>query len=284
MYDAMATSTSSGWNKPSGAAKPVQKKPSALRGIVAGLVVIVLALAGAWYFLGDSLTSTEPKAKKTKTIKEVKPVKVAPEKPTVEKPVKSSPLNDAVAKVKPIEKTPITKRVLTEEEWYALTNRPFNAGVEQLMSWVFTVTPGDVPMPVPPISKEDRKNLAAILLTPLKINEKDSEKLAKCKEQVELAKKEMADYIVQGGDPDDFMQYYFKELKRAYDYRFEILKQARQIYNSEDRQLTKDFCEKMNENLRAEGIKEIDYKEEFDDEEDVSESGTLDASNINQGN
>ena len=39
------------WNKPSeGAAKPTPKKPSAMRGIVAGAVVVCAAVA-AFYFL-----------------------------------------------------------------------------------------------------------------------------------------------------------------------------------------------------------------------------------------
>ena len=43
------------WNKPSAAPKPAPKKPSALRGVAAGLVAVAVVAAGFFFlFSGDS--------------------------------------------------------------------------------------------------------------------------------------------------------------------------------------------------------------------------------------
>lgn len=168
-------------------------------------------------------------------------------------------VEDVVAKLD--DKPKIKVRQITPEEWDRLTNRTFKTGTEQLMSWVFSVTPGDMPMPIPPIGEEDRKNLAAILISKNPISEKDDEKTAFCKEQVDFAKKEMAKYIGEGGDPDDFLQYYFQELKLAFDKRNDAINQLQETHE-EDPELAEQLREAINKKFEEEGIKKI-IKEEI---------------------
>ena len=77
------------------------KKPSAMRGLLAGLCVVVLAAFVAWWFFFKDAQERVPPADdaKTKRVKEVKPAKLKPAKPAetnkVEKPqtpVKAEPV------------------------------------------------------------------------------------------------------------------------------------------------------------------------------------------------
>ena len=258
-----------GWNGSDrrGNSTPVQpkaaaKKPSPVRGIVAGLVVVILALAGAWYFLGDSLTSAAPKAKKTKTIKEVKPIKNSMKTNAVERIAKPKTVEDVMQNLETIPKPEIPKKQLSPEEWDRLTNRTFKTGTEQLMSWVFSTMPGDMPIPIPPISEEDRRDITSILISKNPMKEGDSEMTAFCKEQVDLAKKEMAKYIGDGGDPDGFLQYYFQELKLAFDKRNDAVEQLRET-NEEDPEIAQQLLEQINKKFEEDGIRTI-HKEELE--------------------
>ena len=257
--------SNSGWNRPSSTRPPVQKKPSALRGVVAGLVVVVLALAGAWYFLGDSLTSAEPKAKKTKTIKDVKPAATIPQ--AKKERVKPKSVDDALANIsenaQPLKIKPAAEPVNLRR----YTNQVFNTGVEQLMSWVVSVVPGDMPFPMPEIADDDHNNLVGILISPNKVKESDDEHTVAVKGAVERMKKEMLKYLKEGGDPDEFLQYYNKELERMFSFRNDATDEYQNL-KQEDPEMAEEFRKKVNEKLEAEGIRKV-YKE--DDQGDIIE-------------
>lgn len=247
------------WNHPT--EKPVEPKkvPSRARGAIAGVVVVaVLGLAAYFIFCSDGGQPVDNGAGRGRgKIKEVKPAKtkVQPEEKQKEKS-RTQTVEEMVASLDDKPKPTIKVRQISPEEWDRLTNRTFKTGTEQLMSWVFSVTPGDMPMPIPSISDEDRKNIAAILISKNEITEKDSEKAAFCKEQVDLAKKEMAKYIGDGGDPDDFLQYYFQELKLAFDKRNDAIRQLQET-NEEDPELAELMREAINKKFQEQGIREI---------------------------
>lgn len=258
----MATSTSSGWNKPSGAAKPVAKKPSALRGIVAGLVVVILALAGAWYFLGDSLTSTAPKETRSRVIKDKGYKKlddisrIKPRKEYAEKPKTADEALQRVEEAQePMKLAPIPKAAVK------VPKMMFNSGTEQVLSWLCCVKLGETPIPPPPMPEEELANLANILVSKNEIKEDDSEAAAELKQMVDSAKKEMIKFIKDGGDPDEFMQYVFREQMKA----FETRNTAQEMYEDmieEDPEMAREFAKKANEKLTEQGILPIELPEE----------------------
>ena len=247
------------WNHPT--EKPVEPKkvPSRARGAIAGVVVVaVLGLAAYFIFCSDGGQSVDDGAGKDRgRIKAVKPAKtkVQPEEKQKEKS-KPKTVEEMVASLDDKPKPPIKVRQISPEEWDRLTNRTFKTGAEQLMSWVFSVHPGDMPMPIPALGEEDRRNLASILISKNEITEKDSEKTAFCKEQVDFAKKEMAKYIGDGGDPDDFLQYYFQELKLAFDKRNDAINQLQETHE-EDPELAEQLREAINKKFEEEGIRTI---------------------------
>ena len=130
-----------------------------------------------------------------------------------------------------------------------------------------------MPMPLPNLNEEEKRDIASVLITRFPAKEEDDEKLAQLKLDVDYAKKEMAKFIGDGGDPNDFLQYYYQQLDKAYEYRDAVLKQLHKIDNEGDKDLAKEFCGRVNEILREKGIKEVDFKEECDDDsEDAEES------------
>jgi mevalonate kinase len=70
----------------------------------------------------------------------------------------------------------------------------------------------------------------------------------------------MIEYIKQGGDPDEFLQYYFKELKSAFELRNEAVSQISEVWE-ENPELAKQFLQKVNEKFTEEGIKLINQEE-----------------------
>lgn len=113
------------WNKPSGAPKPVQKKPSAMRGVVAGLVVAALAAACVLVFMGKGEKPVGKVEKKPTKIKEVKPAS-SPKPVKVEEKVEKA--TDAakppIEKAKKAPKQPVGyQRVMTLMDGTVVTNK-----------------------------------------------------------------------------------------------------------------------------------------------------------------
>ena len=238
-------------------------RPTVLRGAVAGAFVVLLASAVFFFFSRKEMPTTDKgKATRKSSVAEVAP---AVSRKTTEgnlPQTKARSIEAAMERLSTPEKTPIKLRALTPEEWDQLTNRTFKTGTEQLMSWVFSTEPGDMPMPIPRISDEDRKNIVGILISKNEIKDSDSERTIECKEAVAAAKREMMQYLKEGGDPDDFLQYYSQELKRAFEMRNEAVNQVQEVWD-EDPELGKEFLDKINERFKEEGIKEI-KKEQFE--------------------
>ena len=244
-------------------AKIVKGSPSvAIKGALAAAIVIFGAFA-VWFIIShDTDDKKESIGHKRSTITETvaKPAKSI--KVEYEKPEKTGDkLKDALAEVSAAEQALTIKAApkITIPSGY--TNRTFKTGVEQLMSWVFSVEVGDMPMPIPPIGEEDRAQLASILASKNEIKEGDSKMAAFCKEQVDFAKEEMREFIKQGGDPDEFLQYYFNQLRHAFEFRNEAQQQYYDLLE-EDPELAEEFAKRVNKSFDEKGIKHIFTEQE----------------------
>ena len=238
-----------------GAAKK-SSSASPMRGLVAGLIVIICAIGIAIYLMPRAATTASEKERSSKKIKDVTPpmidcrTEVAVTEDVVDQDAVALNLGTDLTQPK------MVKKELTPEEWYRVTNRTFRAGVEQLMSWVFTTEIGSMPIPVPKISEEDRKDIVSILISKSEIKENDDAITADCKETLNAAKKEMLKYLKAGGDPDEFLDYYFQELRYAFELRSEALRKIDEM-GQDDPVMCKEYFDKVNEMLREKGIKEI---------------------------
>lgn len=273
-----------GWNGSSAAVNTAASKPKkaakkivagdsspAFKGIVTLLVVVVIA--GLAYFC---LTNEEVKAKvkdklpKKQKIAEVQPEIAEPqevEEVHVETPeeIAKRERREKLRKMSPDERL----NFLFEEAKAkpidfnnVSTNRPFATGTEQVMSWIFTTTLGNMPPPLPRISIRDEAHLAEILMADNPALEGDSEKVKNAKEMVELAKKEAIEFVKQGGDVTEFLEYYRGELVQAHNEWQESQKSVMQVIREEP-DIAAEYIEEVNAKLAEKGIKPVNIPPKF---------------------
>ena len=96
------------------------------------------------------------------------------------------------------------------------------------------------------------------------VNEEDNENTKYCKEMVALAKKELIQYIKEGGDITGFLTYYRDQLKEAYHSYNSARRMVLEAYRTEsDRELCDLYLNKINEELSHKGIKKITVPDEI---------------------
>ena len=127
---------------------------------------------------------------------------------------------------------------------------------EQMLDFIFNTEVGLMPPPCPKLPKHELKNIQQILDTALTSSDEDDETLAERKETIELAKKELKDYLSQGGTPDEFFTYYHAQLMKAFNER-QMMQTAVVKIAQEDPIVAKEYLEEVNASLRDKGIKEI---------------------------
>ena len=71
---------------------------------------------------------------------------------------------------------------------------------------------------------------------------------------VERAKKELKEYLAQGGNAADFLHFYYNELQNAYELRLEASKTVRQFAHNEDPETARKYLEETNKKLAEKGI------------------------------
>lgn len=252
-----------------GAGKDVSPKRAKA---VIGIALIAVAACLAWLLLFRNADDVRVDNKEKPLDKQMaSAAKNRPQgKVQYKKPPKTGDkLADALAAVAAAEDALTIQPALKVKIPPGYTNRTFKTGVEQLMSWVFTTEVGDMPMPIPAISEDDRKQLAAILVSKNEVKEGDSERTVLAKESVDYAKEEMRKFIKQGGDPDDFLQYYFNQLRHAFEFRNEAQQQYYDL-QEEDPELAEEFAREVNKSFDEKGIKRILTEKDEQEEEEAT--------------
>lgn len=244
--------------------------PSALKGLWAGLLVIAAGLT-AWVFLRVD----PPKAPK-EPVPEAKSSRIAEVAPEIAAP---SPVEVVKEKTVDPEKIKEVKRLqaLSKEEREEIayqklkekpldltpkTNRIFRTGTEASLARIFMTRVGDPPPPffTTKIPLRDEAHLAEILIADNPALETDSDAQRETKEMVELAKKEMIQFIRDGGAPEEFLEYYHGKLQEAHMVRSEAMKTFMSVAR-EDPTIASDYLERLNESLNEKGIRAIELSE-----------------------
>ena len=142
------------------------------------------------------------------------------------------------------------------------TNRIFRTGIETSMARIFMTKLGDPPPPpfTTAIPLRDEAHLAEILVAGNPVLESDTDEQREAKEIVELAKKEMAAYIKDGGEPEGFLAYYRGKLQEAFETRRESAKEFMRVLR-EDPDIAGEYLERINGRLAEKGIKTIELTE-----------------------
>ena len=172
---------------------PSPHKPSPLRGLLAGLLVIALAVA-AWFYLLPTLEHV--KAKKDK-----KPALIAEVAPEIAEPRDNSPENAAKGRSTSTAATTAATEsnsllpdsgATAEEVRPARKNPALKLETDQLISMATSV-PQDVPVPpLPVMSDSDTDKFIEALSTPIEMDEKDSDDVRRLKESVQSIRLEIA--------------------------------------------------------------------------------------------
>lgn len=206
------------WNHNTASLKTELKRNTrSKRWIWLGLIIIVSG-ASLWCLLPSSENEkTVPKASS-------KPTRIVEQKQT-EKVVRT---NDKQAASEPEQPgIDLSKMTQAERDAYiaseiikkplrkASKNRPFRSNVENIMANIFTCRLGDSPPPLPRISLHELSKMQEILDSPDTVYDDDDERIAERKEAVAKAKKELAEFIKEGGQPEEFLKYYRDQLKVA---------------------------------------------------------------------
>lgn len=257
-----------GWNRPSGDVKPAPKKnPTAIRGALAGIAVVILAATAAYFiiFRGNETRQDDASKKERGRIKEVTPaptpkaVKVEPTNEVVK--VKRKPTPEEQKKLRPGDEgfDPAAHPfVLIPKKKKEPVVLPYRNATEQALAWIANCQPGDPPLPLIPIPEAEMKRFTEILLDKNEVQEGDSEQTVEQRRIIEYAKSEMRQYIKNGGDPMSFMKYYHDQLEhQCMVYREAQNSVMEMLRTSDNDDIAAEYIKKVNARLASEGIKQV---------------------------
>ena len=255
-------------------------KPSgAFKGAIAGLIVVIAAV-GAWYFLTQKQEEVKPEAKPKKTtrIETVTPAPAAP--PKVEKP-KAEPVQmvtnrhgKIVQKKKPetyVDAAGVERYVkgngrvpLEHPEKYLVKSvvhpnayPDFKHDSENEIANLLTIESGGMIFGDREYDKRFEQDFVQALMEPVEINEDDSEEDRRIKENVEAAKREIAERIKQGENLGDILTAEREEIRRLAQYKQqmeELFHEQVSTGEIQSEQDLDDFCKAVNTMLESKGI------------------------------
>ena len=260
---------------PKGGSKP----SGAFKGAIAGLIVVIAAV-GAWYFLTQKQEEVKPEAKPKKTtrIETVTPAPAAP--PKVEKP-KAEPVQmvtnrhgKVVQKKKPetyIDAAGVERYVkgngrvpLEHPEKYLVKSvvhpnayPDFKHDSENEIANLLTIESGGMIFGDREYDKRFEQDFVQALMEPVEINEDDSEEDRRIKENVEAAKREIAERIKQGENLGDILTAEREEIRRLAQYKQqmeELFHEQVSTGEIQSEQDLDDFCKAVNTMLESKGI------------------------------
>ena len=253
-----------------GSAASPSHRPAWVKGAVAGVLVVIVAVA-AWFLFASKPAPEKPKPAPV-------PKAVAPKPaPKIERPV--PPPKPVAVETNAVKETPKKKGKYEgrlnpgDPGWdpkdhpYVLvyTNKPpenpeggiaHRNGTEQVLDWIFSCKLGDPPGLCPTLPGGEVANIAAILEQGAEMKLDDSDETREHKAIIAAAKRELKEYVEKGGDPQHFINFYHSQLMNYHqqylDAQSMVLKAAR-----ETPELAAELVKKVNARLAEKGIKPV---------------------------
>lgn len=265
--------------------KVTAKKPSPIRGLIAGIIVCALAIGTYFVFFAGSEKPVKPEPEKKRTkIKEVKPVKLPAYRPvlTNEEMIvlpngvitnKPKTIAEAIAMVR---LKPGFHSYKTVDEVFTKTNyfqigeyKTLNlkSSTEAQLSLIATRRRDQLMPPMPPMPPAMEKDFQKALDNYLKAEEGDSEADIKTKKKIEMMKEMMLHYVNDKGmTPGQAMHEIEKDHNRSANlyqlYRGEYIKMCRK--NDPDADA---FYDRAIEELGKKGAPKFDRDAKYIDED-----------------
>lgn len=259
----------SNWNKPSQVKKPAPKKPTALRGLIAGAAVVLVALGAVYFFMGEETKVEIKESTKPRRIKEVEPAKA---KTNVVKVVELTPEEKEKLRRKAggmytndygyVYNRPIKGRAITndmnETVAKSFADKVFNNFVDRSIGDLIDTEPGTAfvgdsrSLFGPSFKKKFLKSLEV----PIIVSRDDPPEVATLKRAVIDAKIDLKARLDAGEDISEIMVQARDELQSLGLYKAELEKELDKI--ARDRNLTEedmnDFVAAANKMMAERGM------------------------------
>ena len=267
--------------------KTKARKPSPLRGVIAGMLVVAFAIGSYLYFFTENKVQQKSgelkEQKRAVTIKEVRPAPAprpvevqqtsSPRPAKVEKPIWERPIPEGLGEDSREawkRRMAYEKKLATDERLkrYLKNFKPkpsiYKTGTEQVLDWIFYTKVGDhPPPPLPQVSQFELNHIDEILDSVNEINDDDDKSMVERKQIVDEVKKELKKYLEDGGSVQDFLEHYRNELVAAHEMKSMVASEIdKEINESENSEKSIKFIEKANRVLEDRGIPAVELTED----------------------
>ena len=263
------------WNKPSPEnQRPIKKiaakAPSAKRGIIAGAVVVVLSLAGLWFFFSGSGGLTErtnrqrvpsrdggtDRPRKPTSATSVKDVTQASRSGDGERIPAAGAGNVDSEKMKAAQ----AGAADAGKDEKPKSKPVFEHSTDQLIAMAMTSAQGGASMPpLPGIGARDNAEFVKSLKKPIVINDDDSENVKAVKQLVQQTREEIVQLMEENPNMSfsDILQEHRKIHNENVDIKAQTTRELQKIIDEGDIEGAKKFRTTMNFALQQMGISEI---------------------------
>ena len=271
------------WNRPTEAAKVApKKKPSALRGIAAGLAVVAVATIAAVYFLTsndkkDPETKKATKARITKKIADsvtqgaTNKVSAAKPAPVADDGLKPGQFREGDRIFTPISCTTNHSGYIDtlyvdqngkRRHWLKEKPSIWASEPDRLLAVAISQHGGEIP-PLPPMSREASDKLFNdSLANPTEVKPGDSEEVIALKKSVYNVKMQLLDRMANGEHFIDILEENRQELNGSWSVRREAYKTLAELKRSGSAEEVEKFVTEVNAKLTKFGIEPICVKKE----------------------
>lgn len=258
----------SSWNKPSGAAKPEPKKPSAKGMLGVWCLVLGAALGVGAYFLfsgGGGAPDAKPVKERARIKEGARPGKDKPicqpaAAPKSEAQRKETTRDDGSGASARGDESGTTTTPGQAEPDKPKSKRVFDNSTDQLIAMAMSTPPGQAMPPLPGMNMGDSKRFVESLKKPIEIYDDDSDRVKAIKQTVQATREEIAQLMADNPNMTfaDILQEHRKMHNEDVDVRNQTARELQKIIDEGDIEGAKKFRTTMNFALQQMGIKEID--------------------------
>lgn len=255
------TKPSSGWNRSNSTPKPAPKKPSAFKGVLAGVLIVAALGAVCWFMFANEGTGAPKVEKRRERVK----AEVRSDKPkeTSQAAVSTTPGVKPSAKDKVIAKAADAEApapAVQPEPEKPKAKRVFDNSTDQVIAMVMTSSQNGASMPpLPGIGERDNKEFMKSLKKPIVINDDDPENIKAVKQLVQQTREEIVQLMEENPNMafTDILQEHRKVHNENIDIKAQTTKELQKIIDEGDIEGAKKFRTTMNFALQQMGISEI---------------------------
>lgn len=132
----------------------------------------------------------------------------------------------------------------------------FENACDQVIAMAISTKPGDAMPPLPDLTGIE-EDFANSLLSPIRINDDDSDEVKLIKEQVIEVRKELAQTVKNGGSVMEALLAHQDEMNRIYESRLTAIQMMQRIQAESGIEAAQEFADEVNRRFESENIPAI---------------------------